>query len=78
MRKVVSSGSEWVRISTRDDEYNKWMNGMNSTKVNDIKDKVNAHTCRHTYQIYTYIQTYIYKKNVHRIGACRGMARHHI
>ena len=41
--KSVSSGSEWVRISTRNDEYSKGMNGMNSTKVNDVKDKVNTH-----------------------------------
>ena len=31
--KSVSSGSEWVRISTRNDEYSK---GVNSTEVNDI------------------------------------------
>ena len=45
----VSSGSEWVRISTRDDEYNKGMNGMNSTKVSDIEDQMNghAHICIH-------------------------------
>ena len=45
----VSSGSEWVRISTRDDEYNKGMNGMNRTKVSDIEDQMNghAHICRH-------------------------------
>ena len=48
----------------------KGMNGMNSTKVNDIKDKVNTH-------MQTYIQT-----NIHKImfivGACRGMARQHV
>ena len=64
--------SEWVRISTRNpnDEYSKGMNGMNSTKVNDIKDKVNKHMQKYIPNIY--IQTY---KNVHRIGACRGMSR---
>ena len=46
----VGSGSEWVRISIRNDEYNKGMNGMNSAKVNDIKDKVNTH-------MQTYIHT---------------------
>ena len=54
--KSVSSGSEWVRISTRNDEYSKGMNGMNSTKVNDIKDNVNTHIPN------IYIQTYIHKK----------------
>ena len=39
----VSSGSEWVLISTRDDQYNKGMNGMNSTKVSDIEDQMNGH-----------------------------------
>ena len=48
----MSSGSEWVRISTRDDEYNKGMNGMNSTKVNDKKDKMN--------RLHTYADTYIH------------------
>ena len=47
----VSSGSEWVQISTRNDEYSKGTNEMNSTKVNDIKDKVN-----------TPMQTYIHKR----------------
>ena len=52
-----SSGSEWVRISTRNDEYSKGMNGMNSTKVNDIKDKVNTHADIHTKYIHTNIHT---------------------
>ena len=66
----VSSGSEWVRISIGNDEYSKGMNGMNSAKVNDIKDKVNTH-------MQTYIQT-----NIHKImfivGACWGVARQHV
>ena len=67
----VSSGSEWVRISTRNDEYSKGMNGMNSTKVNDIKDKVN--TQMQTYIPNIYIQTYIHKR-MFIVGACRGVA----
>ena len=57
----VSSGRKWVRISIRNDEYNKVMNGMNSTKVNDIKDKVNTHMQTYIPNIYihTYKQTYI-------------------
>ena len=55
----VSSGSEWVLISTRDDEY-KGMNGMNSTKVNDIKDKVNTHMQTDIPNIY--IQTCIHER----------------
>ena len=39
----------------------KGMNGMNSTKVNDIKDKVNTH-----------MQTYIHKI-MFIVGACRGV-----
>ena len=42
----MSSGSEWVRISTWDDEYNKGMNGMNSTKMSDIKGS-DEWTCTH-------------------------------
>ena len=36
------------------------MNEMNSTKVNDIKDKVNTHM--QTYIPNIYIQTYIHKR----------------
>ena len=46
----------WVRISTRNDEYSKGMNGMNSTKVNDIKDKVNTHVPN------IYIQIHIHQR----------------
>ena len=42
----MSSGSEWVRISTWDDEYNKGMNGMNSSKMSDIKGS-DEWTCTH-------------------------------
>ena len=48
----------------------KGMNGMNTTKVNDIKDKMNGHahaeytfkiyTCKHTYiKEYSYIEIFI-------------------
>ena len=69
----VSSGSEWVRISTRNAEYSKGMNGMNSTKVNDITDKVNTHMQTYTPNIY--IQTYIHKR-MFIVDACPGVARH--
>ena len=52
----VSSGSEWVQIITRNDEYSKGTNEMNSTKVNDIKDKVN--TPMQTYIKHTYIKEF--------------------
>ena len=62
----MSSGSEWVQIITRNDEYNKRMNEMNSTKVNDIKDKVNTHM--QTYIKHTYIHKIFFIELVH-VGA---------
>ena len=64
-----------ITISTRNEEY-KGMNRMNSTKVNEIKDKVDTHMQTY-YLIYTYKHTYIHKR-MFIVGACRGVARQHV